>query len=108
MSGTILEDPPRLLHRDSAYGYTKRHHLALVGEPEAVSVTAQQAISTQARSEFAEMRQLALERADRAMWWNRLRRVEQRAAMMGIDVYKPQIAIREQIMYMERLTDDAA
>lgn len=107
MRGTIFEDP-RLLHRDSAYGYTKRHHLALAGEPEAVSVEAQQAISTQARSEFAEMRQLALERADRAMWWNRLRRVEQRAAQMGIDVYRPQIVIREQIIAMERLTDDAA
>lgn len=107
MSGTILEDP-RLLHRDSSYGYTTRHHLALIGEPEAVSADVQQAISTRARSGFAEMRQRVNERRDREMWWNRLRRVEQRASMMGIDVYKPQIVIREQIMLMERLTDDAA
>lgn len=102
------QEPPRLLHRDSTHGYTDQPALALPREPEAISAEEQQAISVQARSEFATERLALTQRRDRQMWVDRLRRAEQRADAKNVDIFKPQAQIRQQILVIERMVDEAA
>jgi hypothetical protein len=103
----VAYEDPRLLHRDSTRGYTSRPVLALPREPEAISEEEQVALSVRARAEFADLRRGQNERKDRQMWIDRLRKAEQRASDKGVDIFKPQAQIRQQILAMERMVDEA-
>lgn len=82
--------------------------MAMHDEPEAISEDEQAVISLRARHAFAADRQLENERRDRQLWAQRLRRAEMRCADKGIDVFRQTAIIRQQVMDMERLAEEAA
>lgn len=101
-------DAPRLLHRDSSHGYTETPYMAMPDEPEAIAEDEQAVLSLRARTSFATERKQENDRRDRQVWGQRLRRAEMRAADLGVDVFRQQAAIRQAVLEMERVTEQAA